>query len=114
MLIIKLIALYSLGRVCDGNYNIYRSSCRKYAVFKATDRGKKVNGGLIAAYIASSLPECVRRCLAATNCLTFNFSPASNQNNCEILTSSRVNGGTLEAANNWNHYEALSHQVSTS
>ena len=111
MLLIKLLALHLLGRVCVENYNIYRSSCRKYAVFKATDRGKKVNGGLIGAYIVGSLPECLRRCLASGSCLTFNFSPPSNQNNCEILTSSRVNGGTLEAATNWNHYEPISQQV---
>ena len=113
MLLLNLLVLISIESTYGGNYNIYRSACRKYAVFKATDRNAKVKGGLISVFYVNSLPHCVRECLAVSNCLTFNFSPTKNQENCEILASSKSTDGTLVAATSWNHYEALSQQVSS-
>ena len=109
---LTVLVIFSIDGTFAGSYNIYRSACRKYAVFKATDRNMKMKDGLISSYLVESLPYCVRKCLAAPNCMTINFSPTESPGNCELLTYSRSSGGALEAAPAWNHYESLSHDVS--
>ena len=94
------------------NFLVSRSPCRRYAIFKATDRDSKVTAGLISSQYASTLSACLKGCLDVANCQTFNFKEATtpSENNCELLSNTRSSGVT--AVTGWKHYEPVSQSVS--
>ena len=94
------------------NSQIYRSSCRRDALMKATDRGKKLVG--TASDIVSKLQSkdvrfCVKACSNETQCKTINFKNAFlsvQEDNCELLKITKDSTGpTLNQASDWIHYE---------
>ena len=104
-----IIAILTASAAIVSCYQIYKSPCRRYSVFKITDRGQKATGGLIATIKAKSLTFCLKGCLDESNCKTFNFKKGANEN-CELLSLTRLSGTTL--ADGWNHYEPTHQSVS--
>ena len=109
--VLKILALLSVAPSVF-NYLVSRSPCRRYAIFKVTDRDNKVTGGLISSQYASTLSACLKGCLDVANCQTFNFKEAITpaENNCELLSTTRSSG--LTAVTGWKHYEPVSQSVS--
>eukprot|EP00795_Rhopilema_esculentum_P014812 gene14812-5920_t len=99
-----LIVLLTASAAIVSCYEIYKSSCRRYSVFRITDRGQKVTWGFIKRINASSLSFCLKGCLDESVCKSFNFNKGANDN-CELLSSTRKSGTTY--ADGWNHYEPI-------
>ena len=95
----------------DGEYEIYKSDCRRNALFKVTDRDKKVNDGLEKTLYVEYLVECLKDCLENHNCLSFNYKASKENSQCELLSSTLIKGGTLVEAAGWNHYEPAPQKV---
>ena len=108
---LEILILFSVTKSVI-NFLVSRSPCRRYALFKITDRDKKVTGGIISAHYANKLSACLKGCLDVANCQTFNFKEATtrSENNCELLSTTRSSGAT--AVTGWKHYEPVSQSVS--
>ena len=103
--------------VCNvalATYEIYRSNCRRYGVFKVHTRNKKLTTGLIVSTYAEFLALCARTCLRTFNCKAINYKPAisNNEPNCEILSSGSDTAETLLEVVGWNFYKPLTQNVS--
>ena len=104
-----LFCIYQYKIVCE-DITIYRSSCRRDALFKKTDANKKVTGSITTIKrIVVSLAVCVRDCLKMISCLSVNFMKApGNESSCELLDVRKSNAtAVLSAAPGWNHYEPI-------
>ena len=110
-----LITIFAWSLDGADNYEIYRDQCRKEALFKITDRNVKINGGLIQTVHANSLAYCLKNCVDASACKTFNFKPTSvtTELNCELLSATRVDSGMTSINSlGWKHYEPVQQTVS--
>ena len=109
------VLLFMIVAVCmiEASYDIYRSSCRRAAIFNIHTENSKLTGDIIAALYADLLSMCVRKCLQAANCRTINYKKATlnGEKNCEILSNDK-SSKALQAADGWNYYEALIQKVS--
>ncbi len=124
--LIYLLALvsFSLERMCNCNpmtttFNdenkIFRSSCRRDALFKITERNKKLVGqanSLVGWSRVKSLPMCVKLCIEASGCRSVNYkseSTSSTERNCQLLDVAKSNSTVLlKDATGWKHYEPVS------
>ncbi len=92
-------------------FQIHRSACRRDALFKATEKGKKLVGDIAASVHVTSLAFCARRCSTFPTCRTLNYKkkPLSSEDlNCQLLKVTKSNAGvTLSAVAGWNHYEPI-------
>ena len=90
---------------------IHRSACRRDAVFKATDRDKKLTlnpANILSTISALRLPYCAKHCTATVNCRSLNFKKAST-GNCQILDIDKNNVSvTVVSSVGWIHYEPIS------
>ena len=111
MITLTIFVVFSLVCMDEGSYDIYRSPCRRNAVFKITEKGRKISVQLIKVHSSKSLASCLKHCLDISNCKSFNFKPNALQNDCELLESTRASG-SLVGADGWNHYEPVSQSVS--
>eukprot|EP00794_Sanderia_malayensis_P002969 gene2969-3422_t len=100
--------------------NIYRSSCRRDALFKATDTDKKLSGqtaNLITSTHVESLPLCARMCVQEEmkQCRSINYkkNPASkSDNNCQILNIDKNSTtAVLHQSAGWKHYEPVQQET---
>ena len=72
---------------------VYRSSCRKDVLMKATDKNKKLVGSasnVISSFHAETLSLCTKKCIDASECKSQNYKKyASEENeiNCQLLMS---------------------------
>eukprot|EP00794_Sanderia_malayensis_P006995 gene6995-7780_t len=109
-LISCLLLLLCLDGI-NGLSKIFVNECRKDALFKITDRDKKL-GGVGANVISSteqSLSNCLRSCIAR-QCRSFNYKAFDNAilNNCEVLNINKTSSGSsLVVASSWKHYEPI-------
>ncbi len=119
---------FSLERMCYCNVpmtstlndenKIFRSSCRRDALFKITDRNKKLLGqanSLIGSSRVKSLPMCVKLCIEASGCRSVNYkseSTSSTERNCQLLDVAKSNStAQLKDAAGWKHYEPISQVI---
>ncbi len=104
--------------VFNNGHKIHRSSCRKDALFKLTDRNKKLQGqasNVIGSSRVKSLPLCVKLCMQPPNCRSINYKsePGSNtEKNCQLLDIDKSNStAQLTEAAGWKHYEPVSQVI---
>ena len=96
---------------------LYRSQCRKDAIFKLTDKNTKVVQNISRNFPAATLSHCARACLGDHTCKSINYSPSASfltpENNCETLTTTKYESSQsmLSSQNGWNHYEPLNIEV---
>ena len=88
---------------------IYKSSCRNYALFKISDIDHKLDVGADKISAVASFSHCAQLCLKKESCKTTNYNPNSLE--CELLNASKSNGGSLIASVGWNHYEPFNMKV---
>eukprot|EP00795_Rhopilema_esculentum_P000383 gene383-10047_t len=91
-------------------YGIHRTSCRRDALFKLTDRGKRISGiPTVEVLSVTSRAICVRNCLRRVSCLSINFrSTGNNENNCELVDLNKSNSSAvLTTSAGWDHYEPV-------
>lgn len=91
---------------------IFKSSCRNDALFKAMDRNTKLysSTATITDLIATSLAACSRNCIRAPKCLSINYKKyvSDTEKNCQLLDILKSNSSTqLTAVNEWIHYEPV-------
>lgn len=93
-------------------YDINRGACRRYALFKVTDRNTTVTEGIILRIHAKSPSFCVKNCIDISACKSINYKPSNNATfeNCHILNNTRLSGSTVNVAG-WNHYEPVPQTV---
>eukprot|EP00794_Sanderia_malayensis_P003012 gene3012-3470_t len=102
---------FTLAAVAE---EIFRSACRKSAIFKLTDRDKKITGGLISSFHAPSLSLCLKNCLDTATCKTFNFfgnAVSGSSVTCELLSVTRAVSGVTVSATGWKHYEPVQQAI---
>ena len=89
---------------------IHRSSCRRDAIFKLTDRDKKLalnSANILKTISGVRLPVCANKCTSTFDCRSFNYKKEA-RTNCQILDIDKSNASvTLENAIGWNHYEPV-------
>ena len=89
---------------------IHRSSCRRDAIFKLTDRDKRLvfnSANIVKTISGVRLPVCANRCTSTFECRSFNYKKEEGIN-CQILDIDKSNASvTLENAIGWNHYEPI-------
>ena len=96
--------------------HIYRSNCRRDALFKVSRRNeilKLQSSNVLALQITPDLPSCAKNCIDRITCRSFNYKTGSElSENCQTLNIDKQNTSvTFEASSGWIHYEAVS-QVS--
>ena len=98
-----------------GSAQIFRSSCRKDALFKATDRDKILSGlasNLLGSTRVTSLALCAKACVNLPRCVSFNYKkkPATGvEKNCQLLDVDKGDStaASLSSAAGWIHYEPV-------
>ena len=89
---------------------IHRSSCRRDAIFKLTDRDETLalnSGSILKTISGVRLPVCANKCTSTFHCRSFNYK-SKQSSICQILDIDKSNASvTLENAVGWNHYEPI-------
>ena len=113
-MLLKFLLVMLACNISQSTYDIYRSNCRRYGVFKVHTRNKKLTTGIIATINADYLAQCARTCLRTASCKAINYKLAfsNHESNCEILSSSSDTAETLQAVAGWNFYKPLTQNVS--
>eukprot|EP00112_Aurelia_sp_Birch-Aquarium-sp1_P019496 Seg483.2 transcript_id=Seg483.2/GoldUCD/mRNA.D3Y31 product=Fibropellin-3 protein_id=Seg483.2/GoldUCD/D3Y31 len=114
----SFVALLSLLllKCCDNSspaVRIYRSNCRRDALFKVSRRNEILKlqpSNVLAFKITADLPSCAKNCIDGITCRSFNYKTASESSeNCQTLDIDKQNTSvTFEASSGWIHYEAVS------
>ena len=97
---------------------LYRSQCRKDALFKLTDQNTKVVQNISRNFPAATLSRCARACLGDHTCKSINYSPSTSfstaEYNCETLATTKYESlqSMITSHNGWNHYEPVNIEVS--
>eukprot|EP00795_Rhopilema_esculentum_P001208 gene1208-15574_t len=90
--------------------NVYRSECRRDALFIATDRDKVVSqtvGGVLQTIKNIRLPLCAKQCTGNNQCQSLNFKKDAISE-CEILSFNKTTAGAvIENKPGWIHYEPI-------
>ena len=91
---------------------IHRTSCRRDAVFEATDTDKVLVGYKAMHSVTSTslldLLYCTQHCIAMDECRSINFKEAGNENNCQILDIDKGNASAqMQSAVGWVHHEPI-------
>ena len=84
---------------------IFRSSCRKDALFKVTRRNAKLRNSTLASQQTNSLSRCAKLCINSKSCISINFNKMIGQ--CELLEKNSTTA-TAELHVDWSHYEPVS------
>eukprot|EP00794_Sanderia_malayensis_P018950 gene18950-20856_t len=97
---------------------IYRSECRKDALFKSSGNDKTLvvdSGSSISTQSTTSLSACAKLCTGTDSCASINYKklPSSKQDaNCQLLAVNLTDSSaTLQSAPGWRHYEPVSQQA---
>ena len=117
-----LILLYQIAvllhLICStkatSTFGIYRSSCRRDALFKATDRDAFLKGDVkkeIESSFLKSLSLCARRCMQVSQCQSINYKKnglIADGANCVLLDIVKSStGASLVSGLGWIHYEPV-------
>ena len=105
------LALCLMVIQCSELVKIHRSNCRRDAVFKATDRDKRLTlsqSSIFSIVSTAKLALCVQHCTSTFNCRSINYKQAQTEN-CQILEFDKSNASAVvENATGWVHYEPIS------
>ena len=80
---------------------IFRSSCRKDALFKLKIRNGKLTSGILIPKQTHGLDKCVKSCIDGSPCISINFRKADGQ--CELLKKDSSTA-TAQLSPGWNYY----------
>ncbi len=116
MRIIKLVLSFQFTYFLNFHYacalssNIYRSRCRREAIFqKASATGKFLGdhaGSIIRSQISRSWLECALGCVEIAECLSINFHERSNGNECKLMKIDQFSpGAKYVSKSGWVHYQ---------
>lgn len=92
---------------------IFRSTCRRDAVFKDTNKDNKLSGNtenVISEMTAAGVLNCCIRCVHDSRCISINYKENNSDGgrNCQLLDIMKTSPGTsiIEAVG-WTHYEPV-------
>ena len=94
--------IISLGHHSEAK--IFRSSCRKDALFKVKIRNGKLTSGILISKHTHGLDKCVKSCIDGSPCISINFRKADGL--CELLKKDSSTA-TAQATPGWNNYEPI-------
>ncbi len=116
MRILKLVLIFQMTFILKFHYacvlssNIYRSRCRREAIFqKASGTGKFLGGpagSIIGSQINRSWLECALGCVETLECLSVNFHERGNGNECKLMKIDQFSPGAKYVSKpGWIHYQ---------
>ena len=101
--ILITFTVVNLGRHPEAQ--IFRSTCRKDALFKVTTINAKLPSGLLVSKQTDGLNKCAKYCIDdKSSCISINFRKTDGQ--CELLEKN-TSTATAQSGPGWNHYEPV-------
>lgn len=111
MIVLELFCLVVIIAFARANQlvKIQRTSCRRDAVFEATDTDKMLVGyKIMHSVTVPSLMYCTQHFTAMEECRSINFKEAGDEHNCQILDIDKSNASAhIQMAVGWMHYEPI-------
>ena len=97
-------ALSAIGKFVIGN-EIYRSSCRRRAIFQLVAQNARLDASVIETIVTHTLLMCSMKCINDILCKSLNYNAKAKR--CEKLSGNRLTDGEskLIAAYSWAYYE---------
>ena len=97
-------ALFVIGKFVTSD-EIYRSSCRRRAIFQLVAQNTRLDVSVIETIVAHTLLMCSMKCINDVLCKSINYNVKTRR--CEKLSGNRLTDkdSQLIAANSWEHYE---------
>ena len=101
---VMLLIVTVINFRCHADAQIFRSSCRKDALFKVKTREGKLTSGILISKQTHGLDKCAKSCIDGSPCMSINYRKTDGF--CQLLEKNSSTE-TAQPSADWNYYEPI-------